>query len=246
MSDKNQIGVLEADNLFAGSQMPVVDGEVKIAEGQDVLDRGTLLGIDYKGSVELKLADPAVSQVTGDNTGAGTLVMDAAKPLQDGTRAGIYTVRVIRAATAEVATTPTVPAQQAIAVLKGPDGKLLEVFQVAGTPGTTVKSEIKFVMTEDATTKFIVGDGFDIKVEADVTDATGLYKAVDTSATDGSAEPVAVLAHAVDASDGDVVAVAYFTGEFNQAALSFGGASDTADDFRAAAMARGIFFKMVR
>lgn len=246
MSDRNQIGAIEADNLFAGSQMPVVDGEVKIAEGQDVLDRGTLLGIDYKGSVELKFADPAVSQVTGNNTGAGTLVLDATKPLQDGARAGIYTVRVIRAATAEVATTPPVPAQQAIAVLKGPDGKLLEVFQVAGTPGTTVVNEIKFVMTEDATTKFIVGDGFDIEVEADATAATGLYKAVDTAATDGSAEPVAVLAHAVDATEDDVVATAYFTGEFNQAALSFGGASDTADDFKAAAMARGIFFKKVR
>lgn len=250
MSDKNLIGTMTADNLFAGSQMPVVDGEVVIAEGQDVLDRGALLGVDYKGSVELKLGatpvtDPNDDGEGGANTGNGTLVLDATKALQDGARAGVYLVRVIRAATAEVATTPAVPAQLAIAVLKGPDGVPLEVFEVAGTPGTTVVSEVKFVMTNGAT-PFAVGDGFDIEVEADVTAATGLYKAVDTAATDGSAEPVAVLAHAVDATDGDVVGVAYFTGEFNAAALSFGGASDTVEDFRAAAMARGIFFKKVR
>ncbi|MGI6252127.1 MAG: head decoration protein [Aminivibrio sp.] len=243
MSDANRIGTMTADNLFAGSQMPVVDDEVIIAEGEGVLDRGTLLGMVTEGSVALTAAAAAVE---GDNTGEGTLVLDATKAVQEGARAGVYTVRVIRAAAAEVATTPAVPAQLAVAVMKGPDGKVLEVFDVPGSAGVTIENELKFVMTEDDTTKFIAGDGFDITVTATATDASGLYKAVDSTATDGSADPVAVLAFAVDATEDDVVGVAYFTGEFNEAALSFGGDGDTVDSFRAAARDRGIFFKKVR
>ena len=89
-----------------------------------------------------------------------------------------------------------------------------------------------------------VGDGFDITVTE--TAASGLYKAVDSTATDGSADPVAVLAFAVDATEDDAAGIAYFTGEFNEDALIFGRDEDTAAMYKAAARDRGIYFKKVR
>lgn len=70
----------------------------------------------------------------------------------------------------------------------------------------------------------------------------GSMKAVDSAQTDGSEEPYAVLAEDVDASGEDKEAVVYYTGEFNENALTFGG-TDTADTHRAAARKIGIFFK---
>lgn len=242
MSDANMIGSMTADNLFAGSQMPVVDGEVVIAEGEGPLARGTLLGRAKKGTVTFE----AEAAAQGDgNTGNGTLVLDSETPVLGGVAAGVYSVRVIRAAVAAVATTPEVPAQLALAALRGPGGAILAVFDVPGTTGATVANGVKFVMTEGLT-PFAVGDGWDIAVTATETEPSGLYKAVDSAATDGSAEPLAVLAWPVDATDGDVTGVAYFTGEFNEGVLAFGGVADTADTFREAARARGLIFRKVR
>lgn len=72
--------------------------------------------------------------------------------------------------------------------------------------------------------------------------ASGLYVPVDSIAEDGSDEVVAILAETVDATDGDVATAGYFTGEFNQNALVFGG-TDTFEAHKDAARARGIFFK---
>lgn len=242
MSDANMIGSMTADNLFAGSQMPVVDGEVVIAEGEGPLARGTLLGRATKGTVTFE----AEAAAQGDgNTGNGTLVLDSETPVLGGVAAGVYSVRVIRAAVAAVATTPEVPAQLALAALRGPGGAILAVFDVPGTTGATVANGVKFVMTEGLT-PFAVGDGWDITVTAKETEPSGLYKAVDSAATDGSAEPLAVLAWPVDATDGDVTGVAYFTGEFNEGVLAFGGVADTVDTFREAARVRGLIFRKVR
>lgn len=72
--------------------------------------------------------------------------------------------------------------------------------------------------------------------------ATGKFVAVDSTAEDGSDVLVAILAETVDATNGDIETAAYFTGEFNQNALVFGG-SDTYEDHKDAARARGIFMK---
>lgn len=61
-------------------------------------------------------------------------------------------------------------------------------------------------------------------------------------ATPGSGIVYAVLAETVDTAAGDVVAPVYYTGEFNENALVFGG-SDTANTHRTAARNVGIFFK---
>lgn len=240
MADKNTIATFTPDNLLAGSQMPLVDDQVVIASGEGVLARGTVLGQVTKGTVTF--GAEAAAQGSG-NTGNGTLVLDSVTPVLEGVAAGVYSVRVIRAAVAAVATTPEVPAQLALATLKGPDGSVLAVFDVPGTSGVTVANGVKFVMTE-GTTPFAVGDGWDITVTAEESAPSGLYKAVNSAATDGATVPLAVLAAGVDASDGNATGVAYLAGEFNEAALTFGG-NDTAAIHRAAARTVGLFFKKV-
>jgi hypothetical protein len=70
--------------------------------------------------------------------------------------------------------------------------------------------------------------------------ASGKVIAADSAAVDGSKEPYGILADDV-AADGDP-AVLYMTGEFNEDALTFGGA-DTADTHRLALRKIGIFLK---
>lgn len=73
--------------------------------------------------------------------------------------------------------------------------------------------------------------------------ASKLYVPVDSEATDGSETLVCILAETVTVqAAADKAAAAYFTGEFNQNALVFGG-SDTFEDHKDAARARGIFLK---
>jgi hypothetical protein len=56
---------------------------------------------------------------------------------------------------------------------------------------------------------------------------------VDSAATDGTENPYCILAEDVDASEAEVEAPVYLSGEFNEDALVFGG-SDTIADHRAA------------
>lgn len=72
--------------------------------------------------------------------------------------------------------------------------------------------------------------------------ASGEYVIVDSTATDGSEVLVCILAAEVDATAAAAESAGYFTGEFNERRIVFGG-TDTADTHRAAARARGIFFK---
>jgi hypothetical protein len=53
--------------------------------------------------------------------------------------------------------------------------------------------------------------------------ASGKYVAVDSTKSDGSQTPVAVLSEDTDATAGDKQSCAYLTGEFNAGALIFGG-----------------------
>lgn len=63
-------------------------------------------------------------------------------------------------------------------------------------------------------------------------DGSGDHVPVDSnSGTASIQDPVAVLAHDVDASAAAAEAIVYHTGEFNEAALTFGG-SDDADTHR--------------
>jgi hypothetical protein len=72
--------------------------------------------------------------------------------------------------------------------------------------------------------------------------ADGKAVSVDSTKADGSQKPYAILADTVDATAEDRDAVAYLTGEFNGAALKFGG-SDTVATHKAALRELGIFVK---
>lgn len=72
--------------------------------------------------------------------------------------------------------------------------------------------------------------------------ASGLCVAVDSTLENGAQAVYGVLAEDTNAAEADKKAPAYFTGEYNEAALIFGG-DDDADNHRDAARALGIFFK---
>ncbi|TCZ73049.1 head decoration protein [Paenibacillus albiflavus] len=65
---------------------------------------------------------------------------------------------------------------------------------------------------------------------------------VDSSKSDGSEAAYAILADDINATTGNVVAPVYLTGEFNQAALIFGG-TDTAAKHKKELRKIGIFLK---
>lgn len=72
-------------------------------------------------------------------------------------------------------------------------------------------------------------------------DGAGKGVLVDSaSATASIQNPVAILAHDVDTTEGDAEAIVYYAGEFNEAALTFGG-TDTADTHRDALRPLGIY-----
>lgn len=74
--------------------------------------------------------------------------------------------------------------------------------------------------------------------------ASGKLVALDNALTNGAENIYAVLAEDVDASGGDVEAAVYYTGEYNEDAVTFGG-DDTVADHKVAARNIGIFFKPV-
>ncbi|TQE98437.1 MAG: head decoration protein [Spiribacter salinus] len=72
-------------------------------------------------------------------------------------------------------------------------------------------------------------------------DANGKAVLVDSASVEPSEQaPVAVLAHEVNATSADAQGIVYYTGEFNEDALTFGG-SDTIADHRGALRALSIF-----
>lgn len=73
-------------------------------------------------------------------------------------------------------------------------------------------------------------------------DAESKATVVDSTKSDGSQRPYGILTDNVDATSGDTNAVVYLTGEFNQAALTFGG-TDTAAKHKRALREMGIFLK---
>lgn len=72
--------------------------------------------------------------------------------------------------------------------------------------------------------------------------ASGKYKLSASAAVDGSQTPDAVLAEAATAASGDVQAVVYFSGEFNENALVLG-AGHTVDAVRLVLRAKSIFLR---
>lgn len=72
--------------------------------------------------------------------------------------------------------------------------------------------------------------------------ASGKYVLSLSAAEDGSQTPVAILAEDTDATSADKTTVAYLTGEFNTAAMTFG-TGHTAASVKAGLRDLGIFLK---
>jgi hypothetical protein len=200
---------------------------VTIPVGVTIAKR-TVLGKITKGAV-------SSAAKTGGNTGDGTLTVDATTPKLAKAKAGVYTVRVIRAAIAEVATTPAVPAQKALVELKDPDGNILDVFDLPTDPGITISNQVKFAMLEGST-PFALGDGFDITIAA----GSGNHNAYDDDNLDGTEEADCILAEDVTGGSEAVVATAYRFGHFNEAAVTGLDAAAKADLEK-----KGIYFSTI-
>jgi hypothetical protein len=81
--------------------------------------------------------------------------------------------------------------------------------------------------------------------ETDLYAGTPITAPVDSSKTDGSEEPYCVLAdREIDATTADVRAAAYLGGEFNRAALLFGG-TDTVATHEVGMRKVGLFTKRI-
>jgi len=225
------VSTFTPDNLIVGVDLVTDVGTIQL--GQGILARGTVFG---------KVAAGAVTKAakTGGNTGDGTLVLDETAPALANVLPGVYKVRITRAHLAAVGTTPAVPLQFAIATLTAPDGDVVAEFNVATSAGTTVASHVKFVMV-DGSTKFALGDGFDITVAA----GSGELIVCDKVAIDGSAVPFAILADYADATSAAVSSTVYIAGSFDSASLIFASGT-TAANVKDAARGNGMYFVTIK
>jgi hypothetical protein len=201
----NQDSYAPTELLISG--FPALTKPVIIPVGVSIA-KNTVLGKITKGAA-------SSAAKTGGNTGNGTLVLDETTPILAKAKAGIYKVRVIRAAIAEVATTPAVPAMEAIATLTDPDGNILEVVDVPITTGITVANQLKFVLTEGST-PFALGDGFDITI---ATPSTEQHNSYDADNLDGTEEADCILTEDVTGGSEAIVATAYRSGHFNESVV---------------------------
>jgi hypothetical protein len=181
------------DNLLLEGD--VVTKPITLLSGQNLL-RGSVLGGTTLGAV-------SKAAKAGGNTGAGTLVLDVTAPLQPSASPGIYMVRVTHVGEFEVL---------------DPKGASIGVGEYAAGGAATFSDRVKFAFTDDGTTHFIVGDGFDITVAA----GTGKYILSALADVDGTQIPDCILAQDTNASAGDVATIAYFNATVNQNALIFG------------------------
>lgn len=169
-----------------------------IADARNLVTQPILLGAGNlkRGTVlGQQSTNPVQGAATAGNTGNGTL---SAISVGNAVDVGIYTL------TATAATTFSVT---------DPEGNALANAAV-GTPYTS--AELNFTLTAGGTA-FAAGDSFTIAVF----DAVGTYVQCVRTASDGSQDPVAILADDADATAGPVTTGGYLAGEFNERALIF-------------------------
>jgi Bacteriophage lambda head decoration protein D len=206
---------LTMDNLFAGG-FPAHGNSVTIVQGEGTLARGAVLGKITKG---------AISIAAGTNTGNGAAgaITRLAKAV-----VGVYTLTCISTGT-NVGT---------FRVLD-PNGYRLADLVVAQAYNNGHFS----ITIADGSADFVVGDSFSVTVAA----GSGNYRLVNSSNTDGSDVPDAILAESrvVAAATDETSVPVYETGEFNSAALTFGG-SDTFTTHRDALKKKNIFLRAIQ
>lgn len=185
------------DQLIAGVFPRVTQGIATVLSGSTVnsvtpLPRGTVMGQQTIGTATV---------VAGTNTGTGTFVIDGTNPIQANAKVGAYVLTIIATGRAQ---------------LVDPKGVDLGEYDFTSAGTVTINNEIKGLLT-DTSTHFVAGDKFTITVAA----GSGKYIPSIATAVDGSQNPSAILVDQTDPSGGDVNAGLYYTGEFNQNALTF-------------------------
>lgn len=153
---------------------------VTILSGSGSLTVGMVLGQITKGTATR-------AAKSGGNTGNGTLTMDATTPVRPGAKVGVYTVRLITAAT-----------DAGTFRVTDPDGIVIGDVAVGGT----FDNDVKFA-SADGSTDFIVGDGFDITVAA----GSAKWAPHNPTAVDGREVAAGILLGPVDATSADQIAV---------------------------------------
>ncbi len=187
-------------NVYDNPQVPA-SFSLHYTPDQLIVDSRTLVsepillvaGTYKRGTVlGMQSAYPMVVAAGAANTGNGAL---GALSTSATTELGVYTLTATDAAGF---------------ALVDPEGNALGHITV----GTAFVGEINLTVTAGSAA-FVAGDTFTVTVS----DATGLYVPCVRTATDGSQDPVAILADDVTAPT-TVAAGAYVAGEFNAAALT--------------------------
>lgn len=181
-----------------GIQAQVYIPDQLIADARNLVSQPIVLGAGNlkRGTVlGQQTANPIEAVAGAGNTGNGTIgtLSTGSAPL-----IGVYTLTATDATHFAVV---------------DPEGNSLGS-ATAGTPFTS--TGINFTITAGGTA-FVAGDTFSVEVY----DAVGVYIESVKSASDGSQNPVAILADDADATAGPVTTGAYLAGEFNLAALIY-------------------------
>lgn len=106
---------------------------------------------------------------------------------------------------------------------------------IAGHNMPTVTEKVTVLTGQNLTRGTVVG----------LVTASGKAKALDKTSVDGSQNFYGILAVDVDATSADADGVVYLTGEYNQAALTFGGTT-VAADVKAEARFAGVFLRAIK
>lgn len=120
----------------------------------------------------------AVAAAAATNTGNGTIAMDGTTPVLAGAQHGIY---------------------KAVCTVAAANGGTFQVTDPAhnvlgnATVGSAFSNQIKFTIADGAT-DFVVGDEFDINVQA----INGVYQALNFGASDGTQNAAAISFDVVD------------------------------------------------
>ena len=240
-------GKVTADAGSAPSVVGTGDGTISTPAAQIDTQKG-----DYVVECKTAIVDGGVFSVTdplgrempdayaGKYVGTGNGTLTLLKGGRGLKRNGLYSVKCIEAIT-----------NGGVFKVTDPDGVVLGIATIlVGAGGVIVfaHDQLSFKLT-DGVTDFVLNDefliapyltdqiGFDITIgSADfivgdsftITVVVGSKecKPVDSSLSDGSQSPYAILAEDVDTSLGAKQSVGYMTGEFNEDALIFGGVDD--------------------
>ncbi len=169
--------------LFEGEE------DVNFIRDAVVLVSGTAACVVGQVLGEITIGTATSATKSGGNTGTGTLAVDGTAPVQANAIAGIYQVRVVSTGLYQVT---------------DPKGLSLGEATFASGGTSTWTDRIKFLLTDNASTHFVAGDGFDVTVAV----GSGKYTQVTPAAVDGSAVACAVLLQAANPASADVTAVA--------------------------------------